>query len=281
MLQHAFPVPCWMFKKVKHVNVEHQDYSHHCRKSGKAPAPFKAALHKGQEKVRDEGYPDLGLDGVLAHPIEVAQGKVLLKLLEKRFDLPAPLIDGDNFIHAEVVAVCQQLDLLLLAPSPRSLGLGVRDNPGPMRCSALVEHDVPDRPVPVPAIVEQDALRDRLVGQVSFHLGHVGNAMLRQILQLFIVDVGAVHGEHVAVVKVAWLEHEAVVGGRGSKLDVAGNPLVRADDCMDLYAAFLLSNFRVPADTPENQVGEQRHRCGIDDFEPSQPSGQPVEAAVR
>nr|WP_170932270.1 MULTISPECIES: hypothetical protein [unclassified Fibrobacter] len=57
-----------------------------------------------------------------------------------------------------------------------------------------------------------------------------------------------------------------------------GQEKVRDDDCMDLYTAFLLSNFRVPADTPENQVGEQRHRCGIDDFEPSQPSGQPVEA---
>lgn len=250
-----------MFKKVKHVNVEHQDYSHHCRKAGKAPVPFKAALHKGQEKVRDEGHPNLGLDGVLAYPIEVAQGKVLLKLLEKRFDLPAPLIDGDNFIHAEVVAVCQQLNLLLLAPSPRSLGLGVRDNPGPMRCSALVEHDVPDRPVPVPAVVEQDALRDRLIGQVSFHLGHVSNTPPSQNLQLFIVDVGPVHGEHVTVVKVVGLEHEAVVSGRGCKPDIAGNALVRTDDRVDLYAAFLLSKFWIPADTPENQVGEQCHRC--------------------
>ena len=47
------------------------------------PVPFKSALHKRQELIRDERYPDLDLDRVLAYAIEVAQRKVLFKLFEE------------------------------------------------------------------------------------------------------------------------------------------------------------------------------------------------------
>ena len=47
------------------------------------PVPFKSALHKRQEQIRDARYPDLDLDRVLAYAIEVAQRKVLFKLFEE------------------------------------------------------------------------------------------------------------------------------------------------------------------------------------------------------
>ena len=58
------------------------------------PVPFKSALHKRQEQIRDARYPDLDLDRVLAYAIEVAQRKVLFKLFEEWIDLPLSKVFG-------------------------------------------------------------------------------------------------------------------------------------------------------------------------------------------
>ena len=197
----------------------------------------------------------MDLDSVLAYAIEVAQRKVLFKLFEERLDLPSSLIDGSDVLDIEVEAVRQKLDFLLLASPSGCLGFNIRNDPGPVRRAVLVKDDLLNGSFPEFSVVMQEAFGDGFIGQV-LHFGYVSHATPCQFLELFIVDVGAVHGKHVAIVKVRGLQHETVVGGRGGEPDVARHALVCANDRMDLHAALFLSQLGVPADAPEYQVGE-------------------------
>ena len=185
------------------------------------------------------------------------------------------------WILIEIEAVRQELDFLLLAPPSGCLGFNIQNDPGPVRRAVLVKEDFFNGSFPAFPVVKQEAFGDGFIGQVLLHFGYVSHATPCQFLELFIVDVGAVHGKHVAIVKVRGLQHETVVGGRGGEPDVARHALVCADDRMDLHAALFLSQLGVPADAPEYQAGEQGHRGRVDDLEPAQPPRLPGGTAVR
>ena len=75
------------------------------------PVPFKSALHKRQEQIRDERYPDLDLDRVLAYAMEVAQRKVLFKLFEERLDFPFSAFAGFSMKLSWVAAEVNLMSL--------------------------------------------------------------------------------------------------------------------------------------------------------------------------
>ena len=115
------------------------------------------------------------------------------------------------WILIEVEAVRQELDFLLLASPSGCLGFNIRNDPGPVRRAVLVKDDFLNGFFPEFPVVKQEAFGDGFIGQVLLHFGYVSHATPCQFLELFIVDVGAVHGKHVAIVKVRGLQHETVV----------------------------------------------------------------------
>ena len=60
-------------------------------------------------------------------------------------------------------------------------------------------------------------------------------------------------------------ELKNVMTCRRSELHIAGNPLVGVYYRVYLDAAFLLSCLRMPPNSLENGIGEQRDGCGIND----------------
>ena len=115
------------------------------------------------------------------------------------------------WILIEIEAVRQELDFLLLAPPSGCLGFNIQNDPGPVRRAVLVKDDFLNGSFPEFPVVKQEAFGDGFIGQVLLHFGYVSHATPCQFLELFIVDVGAVHGKHVAIVKVRGLQHATVV----------------------------------------------------------------------
>ena len=72
-----------------------------------------------------------------------------------------------------------------------------------------------------------------------FHLGDVYDAASGQFLEFGIIDIGTVHRQHIAIVKISRFEHKRVVGGGRCELHIGGHPFIGMDDGMDLDAAFL------------------------------------------
>ena len=66
------------------VDVAHEQDPHHSGQVGETPLPFELRFHDGEQQVGDENHPDLNFDGVGALAVEVAQGEVLLELLEPK-----------------------------------------------------------------------------------------------------------------------------------------------------------------------------------------------------
>ena len=80
---------------------------------------------------------------------------------------------------------------------------------------------------------------------------------------------------------MARCKHEGVVCSRRGELYVAGNTLVGVYDRVYLNTALLLSCFGMTSYTLENDVGEQRNGCGVNDSEPLDPLFRTISAVRR
>lgn len=96
------------------------------------------------------------------------------------------------------------------------------------------------------------------ISDVFLHLRDINDSPFCQFLKLLIVNIGPVYGQNVPLIQGSGFQHERVIGGCGSELNVRGDALVSVDDSMRLYTAFLPVCFRMTADTFEYQVGEKR-----------------------
>ena len=122
--------------------------------------------------------------------------------------------------------------------------------------------------------------QDRIF-QRFLHLGDIDDATLGQLLELLIVDIGAVHGHYVALGELCRLEHERVVCGCRREFYVGGNALVGVYDRVDFDATFLLACLGMAPYTLEQQIGEQRYCRGVDDLQPFHPFETLAALAVR
>ena len=111
MIQHLFPILLGIIEQAVEINIIHQCNSHHRGQSRETPSTCQAFLHDHQQKVGNECYPYLYLDGIGALSIEVSQREVLLDLFEQQFYLPAPAVyfyisDTNNFLPNVLGPIC-------------------------------------------------------------------------------------------------------------------------------------------------------------------------------
>ena len=98
------------------------------------------------------------------------------------------------------------------------------------------------------------AARQYCVFKVFRHFGYVCHAALCKLLELLIVNIGAVHSHYIASGQCCRLEDGRIVCRSRCKLYVGGNAFVGVYDCMYLDAPFLLSCLWMPSDTLEKQI---------------------------
>ena len=87
-------------------------------------------------------------------------------------------------------------------------------------------------------------------------------------IELGIVNVSPVDGQDVPAGVIGRSEHEAVVRGSGSVLDVRGDTLIGVYVGMHLDPAFLPACLWMPSHTLEDEVGEERDGRRINDLKP-------------
>ena len=80
---------------------------------------------------------------------------------------------------------------------------------------------------------------------------------------------------------VGGAEHKGIPLGRRSEADVGGHKLVGMNIGVNFDAALLFPGLRMPPDTFENEIGEERNGRRIDDLQAFDPLWTPASSAVR
>ena len=120
-----------------------------------------------------------------------------------------------------------------------------------------------------------------LITEVFLHFCDIDDATVCKFLEFGVVDICTVKSEYLVVSVMARGEHERVVSGRRSKPNIAWNAFVGMDDRVHLEATFLLSCLGMPANAPENGIGEKRDGRGINDAKLFYPFFRAIASAVR
>ncbi len=119
------------------------------------------------------------------------------------------------------------------------------------------------------------------VPEILLHLGDIRHAGFRHFLKLGIVDISSVKGQDIAAVVVGGAEHKGVPLCRRGETNVGGHKLVGMNVGVNFDAALLFPGLRMPPDTFENEIGEERNGRRIDDLQAFDPLWTPASSAVR
>ena len=139
-------------------------------------------------------------------------------MFEKRLDLPTAAIYGDDSLQWHVKIVGKQRDKFRMLAF---LDIEVCDYTGDMIDAILAErHNL----LPIfhnSLRILMHTVHKHLIIEVFLHPGDINYSAVSHLLELGIVDVGAVHRRYIMSLIMAWSEHERVVSSRRCELYVA------------------------------------------------------------